>query len=238
MFGYNKKKEGISMSKITIVSSCSALFFLVSSLTHVLLIDTKLMPKTLLIITAIILVISVLFAIICRNSTPVHIFCLFLNGVALGFAIHTWIIYKGYHLSFIQLLGINGLCLAFLWMVYLITKIPIIEQNPLVIKRVVIILVIVSIVAYIFLIIFVKTTWLSTFGYHMIVQLALMIAVYIHSDDLPQLMKSLLLCSYSVIIVAIIIALIVLGGDFDFDVDLDLGGSSKNKKNRKQNTIS
>lgn len=227
----------IFMSKIKVVSICSVLFFLVSSLTHLLLINTSLTPKNLIIITGVILVISVLFALICRNNTPVHIFCLFLNGVALGFAIHAWLIHKDYDLSFVQLLGISGLCLAFLWGVYLITKIPIIEQNPFVTKLVVIILVILSVIAYIFLILFVKTTWLSTFGYEMIVQLALMLAVYTHSDDLPQLIKRMLLCSYSVIIVAIIIAIIVLGGDFDFDVDLDLDGFRKGKKSKKKNTV-
>lgn len=225
------------MSKIKVVSICSALFFLVSSLTHLLLSNTTLTPKNLIIITFIILAFSVLLALIWRNSTSFHILCLFLNGVALGFAIHAWLVYKGYDLSFIQLLGISGLCLAFLWVVCLITRIPIVQQNPFVTKLVVIILVIVSVVAYIFLILFVKTTWLSTFGYEMIVQLALMIAVYIHSEDIPQLIKRMLLCSYSVIIVAIIIAIIVLGGDFDLDLDLDIGSSRKGKKSKKKNTV-
>ena len=225
------------MSKIKVVSICSALFFLVSSLTHLLLSNTTLTPKNLIITTFIILAFSVLLAFIWRNSTIFHILCLFLNGVALGFAIHAWLVYKGYGLSFIQLLGISGLCLAFLWVVYLITRIPIVQHNSFVTKLVVIILVIVSFIAYILLILFVKTTWLSTFGYEMIIQLALMIVVYTHSEDIPQLIKRMLLCSYSVIIVAIIIAIIVLGGDFDLDLDLDIGSSRKSKKSKKKNTV-
>lgn len=226
------------MSKIKVVSICSALFFLVASLTHLLLNATTLVPKNLIIITFVILAFSVLLAIIGRNSTSFHILCLFLNGVAMGFAIHAWLVYKDYDLSFIQLLGISALCLAFLWLVYLITSIPIIQRNPFLTKLVVIILVIVSVISYIFLILFVKTTWLSTFGYDMVIQLALMLAVYTHSEDMPQLIKRLLLCSYSVIIVAIMIAIIILGGDFDLDLDLDIGGSRKNKKRKNKNTIS
>lgn len=222
------------MSKIKIVSIVSILFFLVSSITHIWLNHTTFTPKELMIATFIILALSVIIALIFRNRTAVHILGLLLNSIALGFAIHAWLIYKEYALSFMALLGINGLCLAFLWIVYAITRIPFIKQDPFVTKLVVFILVGISIVAYIFLIIFVKTTWLSTFGYNMIIQLSLMIAVYIHSDDVPHLIKHLLLCSYSVIIVAIIIALVVLGGDFDFDLDLDLGISSKKNKNKKK----
>ena len=63
-----------------------------------------------------------------------------------------------------------------------------------------------------------KTSFVSTFGYYMIIEAAFILALCDSSNNYLELFRNITLSSYSVFIVAIIIALLMLETDFDFYV--------------------
>ena len=71
----------------------------------------------------------------------------------------------------------------------------------------------------------------------MIVQFTFIIGLCVESGTYSELMKNMLYCSYSILIVAIIMGLLMLigdGGDFDLGLDgLDFGGGSGGSETRK-----
>ena len=83
-----------------------------------------------------------------------------------------------------------------------------------------------------------STTFMSTFGFYMIVLFAFIIAMCIESKTYSELISSMLIATYSIILVALIMGLLMLAGDgADFDLGLDgssLGGGSGETENKKQ----
>ncbi len=96
---------------------------------------------------------------------------------------------------------------------------------------------ILSIISYVLVVIFTKTTFVSTYGWYMIIEIAFIFALGIDYYDNEELFKGIVISTYSVIVVAILMLLIMLSGD---GIDLSFDGfgvsdlSSPREKRRKQ----
>ena len=223
------------MKKITIVSIFSFLFLILSSLsayfTKYLEITNPWIP---LIIGVIILTISGIYTIFFRDKIS-NIVCFTVNSIALGFCIRAWYIYREIDNSLLTMVIVSLICILYLWFFYLLLYIPAFNRNY---EGFLIIFLILSIIAYIPLVIFTKTTYLSTIGYYTIIEMAFIFAMSSNDKTVGDLIRSIEVSTYSVFIVAIIIALIMLSeGNID-GFDLSIGGengelvSPRNKKVR------
>lgn len=224
------------MNKVTIFSLTSFIFLCISSVTAYLLRYTNLKLATTLIIAFTIIIISAVISIIFRKTVCAKYIGLSLNSISLGFSIRSWYIYKGYDNSLLLMLSIIALCIGILIVFYFLLYIPLFDRHCGIYT---IVFMIVGAVGYCFLVALTKTTWVSTLGFYLVIMAGFIIGMCIEADTFQSIMLNALICSFSVLIVAIIIAIIVLGGDgFDFDISggsLDGYASPRNKKVNKQN---
>lgn len=222
------------MKKITIVSLASFLFLSISSLVAYFLkylsIDN---PWITLAIGVGILIFSGVIALFANKKILLNIFCFFISSVALGFCIRGWYIYRNFDNPLWLMLLISLVCVIYLLIFYLLLYIPFFDKHFNIYIWVFLGL---SLIGYIFLIAFTNTTYISTFGYYSIIEIAFIFAMCRANTNYKHLIRNITLSTYSVFVVAIIIALIMLECDsFDFD----FGGreskivSPKNQKVRK-----
>ncbi len=222
------------MKKLKIVSFLSFGFLLLASVVTFGLKNTYFVnPWLPLIIGGVILLFSGLAAIIGKKSTVINLICYAVSGVALGFCIRAWYMYRGFDNPFWVLVLVSLVCVSYLWVAFALSRLPFAQAHP---ALFVILLLVVSLAAYICLVIFTKTTYVSTFGYYMIVEIAFLFAMFTECESTKELIRHVTLSTYSVAVVILLIALMLLAGDgADFDLDLsldglDFGGGKKDKK--------
>ena len=177
-----------------------------------------------------ILIVSVVVAFSLKKVDFVKYMILIANSIALGFLIRTWHIFRNYHLDFWMLTLISLMCIVYLLVFYLISLVPLFSKYY---KTYIAIFLILSIVTYILLIIYTTTTYISTYGYYMIIEIGFILALSVDTKSCKELVKALALSTFSVIIVAIIIGLIMLEADFDLDLtgfDFDFVSPRKQKE--------
>lgn len=221
-----------NIKKISLVSIISLLFLVLSSVVAYYLKFKDLKNWTSLLIGVLIALFSGVLALTFKKIKITKYISLFLNAIALGFCIRAWYIYRSYDNTLLLMIAVSLLSLCYLWMFYLFLYLPFIEKY---INVFFILYVILSLIGYVLLIIFTKTTWLSTFGYYMIVEISFIIGLCMTTDSIDELVKIMLLCSFSVFIVALIIAILMLGGDgIDFDFDLGIGGGNRSSPKKKK----
>ncbi len=227
------------MRKISWVSLGSALFLMVSSTVCYFL---RYLPlnnaKYMLFIGLGILVLAALLSILSAEDfhaerfqmpikmrTPWNIFCFALSAVSLGFCIRAWYLFRGFDNPLWVMLLVSLACVVYLWVYYLLLYIPFLERH---VTAYTILYVVLSLIGYILVIGLTKTTFVSTFGYYMLVEIAFLFALCTDTDSARYLIRVLTLSSFSVWIVGIIIAVLMLGGDScDCDCDgCDCGGGS------------
>ena len=143
----------------------------------------------------------------------------------------SWIIYASlviYFYYYFNWESVQSLS-AGLWIFFLIGLIPPIARH---VKLYFWIFFGASFAAYILVIIFTETSFVSTFGYYMLVVAAFIYAMCAEVADLKGLMRSLTLSTYSVFAVAVIAAVVVLTGegDFSFDFSPDVSSNKRKKK--------
>ena len=215
------------MKKISIVSLSSFIFLIISSAvalgTRFLFSDAQ-MP---LICGIVILIISGVLALIIRDNTPVNIVCFFLSSLAMGTLIRAWYNLRGLENDITTMLLISLSLVAYLWLFFAISRIPFIRHNKTAFIIFSILFVLVSVIAYILLVLNTKTSYVSTMGYYAIIQLGFIFAMSLEVRDREELIRNLTLSTYSVFVVAIIVAVFfviaMLGGD-GLDCDCDCGG--------------
>lgn len=184
------------------------------------------------------LVICVLSGIILfvlrKKSSIIYLIFYLINAFALGLCIRGWYIYRGFDNPLWMMLLISLISTLYLWVFYLLLFVPIFNINY---TAFTIIFMILSIIVYVLVVIFTKTTFVSTYGWYMIIEIAFIFALSIKNDDNKQLFKYVVISTYSVIVVAIFMLLIMLSGD---GIDLSFDGigvsdlSSSREKRRKQ----
>ena len=214
------------MKKITLVSIISILFFSLSSIITYILRFSETDNKWFFFTIGIFLIlISGFLAFAFKKYIGIVKTCLVINSIALGFFIRAWYIFSGYDNPLWMMLLVNISTVILLLVYYLLTYIPFFNRHPVLL---IVLYIIFILIIYILLVSTTKTTFISTFGFYMIVQFTFIIGLCIESGTYSELMKNMLYCSYSIILVAIIIGLMMLagdGGDFDLSLDgLDFGG--------------
>ena len=228
------------MKKISIVSLFSFLFlFLASVVAYVLGFVNFEHAWVPLVIGVAILIVSGLVALVVKRIVGVNVLCSIISAVALGFMIRSWYVFRGFENALWILVCVSLACVVYLWAVFGLAHLPFARNHP---KIFLLIVVLVSLAGYVCLLIFTQTTFVSTFGYYMIVEIAFLFAMFVTSDSVRKLIRNLTLSTYSVFIVAIIIAIMILsegevGIDFDFFIYVEYndGDYKKNKKKKNNN---
>ena len=142
-------------------------------------------------------------------------FIFLINMIAMGFLIKSWHVYRNYNLDLYVFLLISIACCLYLLLFYLLSLIPLLSKYY---KLFLIIFIIGSIISYVILITLTETNYLSTLGFYMIIELGFLLSLSVYTKDYVSLIKSISFSSFLVIIVAIIITIIMLDGDFDLDI--------------------
>lgn len=141
-------------------------------------------------------------------------YILVLNMISMGFLIKSWHLFRGYQLQFWVLALVSLACVIYLLIYYFLSFVPLFSKHYTVYL---IIMVILSLAGYIALIATTKTTFISTYGYYMIIELGFVLALSSDTKSKADVLGSITLSTFTIIIVAVIIAAFMLGGDVDFD---------------------
>ena len=209
------------MKKITLVSLFSLLFLSVSSTVAYML---KYIPITnkwvALGIGVGVLAISGIVCWIKDRNKVINGICFVVNAFALGFCIRAWYIFREFDNSLGTMLLVSLACLAYLLVFYFILYIPFIENYY---ELYLLIFLILTVIVYLVVIFTTKTTFVSTFGYYVIIEIAFIFAMSKPARTFFDLFRNVLISTYSVFVVALIIAVIMSGGD---GLDgFDIGGA-------------
>ena len=237
------------MKKITIVSLASFVFLLLCSTVAVLLKGLLTDALTALIIGAAILVVSGVVAFAVRESTRINILCIALSSVAMGVLIRAWYINRGFENSFTVMTVISLGAVLYLWIFFALSKIPFIHKSKTAYTVLCVLYAVLSGVFYFVVMVNTETTFVSTCGYYMIIELAFIFAMSLEVNNRKELIRNLALSTYSVFIVAIIAGVVIVaalaGGDCDCDCGadgccepeccdcIDCFGSDKKRKKKK-----
>ena len=213
------------MKKTVLVTIVSFLFLMLSSLVAWALRFADLKNCWLAWgIAAILLTISIVVALVVRTRPKFSVINLVLNAVAMGFFIRAWYMFRGFDNSFLTMFFVCLACMAYLWVFYAICYIPFVERHFFAFF---IGYFIVTGIAYIFVIAFTQTTFVSTFGYYMIIEMGFLIALCFEAQTFSRFLRLLALSTFSIIIVTIIIAVLFVTGEApDADFDVDFSGAS------------
>ena len=212
------------MKKITIVSAVSFLFLLVCSVVAKLTVHAFEDVETPLIIGVSILALSGLVAFIVRESTPVNIICASLSAIAMGIILRGWYILRGLENSILTMVLISLGAVVYMWIYFALIRIPVVRESQGVTVAVTAIYVVISIVIYLLLVFGTKTNFVSTVGYYAIIELSFIFAMSLEVNDRKELIRNLTLSTYSVFIVAIIVAVFAIAAAGGGDCDCDCGG--------------
>ena len=232
------------MKKITIVSALSFCFLLVCSIVAKITEHTFESVKPPLIIGVVILALSGVAALIIRESLTANIICSTVSAVAMGFVMRAWYILRGLENSIFTMALIALGAVVYLWIYFAIIRIPVVKESKGVTIAVTALYAVLSIVIYLLLVFGTETNFVSTIGYYAFIELSFIFAMSLEVNDNKELIRNLTISTYSVFIVAIVVAVFALaasGGDCDCDCggcDCDgCGGESKRaKKKGKRNT--
>lgn len=221
------------MKRITVVSIVSILFLCLSSLVGYFLRYLNTDSAWLMLGIGVgIGIISFSCAGTLKKYKITNYLCLVLSSIALGFMIRAWYIYRGFDNKWWVMILTSISCAIYLWIYYLLLHIPYFKNHS---AGFTIIFIIVSLIAYLFVMGFTKTTFVSTFGYYMIIEIGFIFALIKDSDSNFELLRNMVMSSYAIFIVAFIIFIILLAGDgADFDFDLDLSGIGEGREKKKK----
>lgn len=183
------------------------------------------------------LIISGVLAVYVKRNVIGNIICFIINSAALGFCIRAWYMFRDFDNPLWVMLLVSLACVVYLLIFYFSLYIPFIEKHLNVYIWVFLVL---TLVLYLIVMIESTTTYVSTFGYFVIVEIAFILAMCNQQNSLKHLFRDVVISTYSVLIVAIIIALIMLGADsldgLDVGVDGVFDGGIKSPRKQKVET--
>ena len=215
------------MKKITIVSVASFIFLficsIVASISKMLFIGYK--PTLPLVIGIIILAVSGVIALIVREQTKVNLLCFTLSAVAMGFIIRAWYILRDLENSIFITLLISLGAVIYLWIYFALIHIPVVKESAGVTVAVSALYIVISIVVYIVLVLKTHTNFVSTAGFYAFIEISFIFAMSMEVNDNEELIRNLTLSTYSVFVVAAIVAVFALmAASGSGDCDCDCGG--------------
>ena len=212
------------MKKITIVSAVSFCFLLMCSVVAKLTMNMFDNVKIPLSIGVFILLLSGILALIIRESTRMNIACSVLSAIAMGFVVRAWYILRGLEnpLGLTALISLGAV--VYLWVYFALIRIPVVKESEGATIAVTALYVIFSIVIYLLLVFGTKTNFVSTVGFYAFIELSFIFAMSLEVNNSKELIRNLTISTYSVLIVAIVVALFALAAAGGGDCDCDCGG--------------
>ncbi|MBQ7307993.1 MAG: hypothetical protein IJW82_05640, partial [Clostridia bacterium] len=126
-----------------------------------------------------------------------------------------WYVFRVFNNSLLTMILVSLTCNLYLWIFYLLAKIPFLKNH---FYWTFWVYLLASIIAYVLVVCYTKTTYVSTFGYYMIIQIAFMFALCSECKTIFDLIRNITLSTYSVFVVIVIILLLLLSEDSDFDL--------------------
>ena len=202
------------MKKILIVSSFSFAFLTVASVVAYFLRFLASDVWLPLICGVLLLVISGLLAFFAKKSIAFNTVCSMISAVALGFLIRAWYINREFDNPIWMMLLVSLAAVGYLWIFFLISRIPAIRRHPTLFA---ILFFILSAVGYAVIVFTTVTTFVSTFGYYMLIEIAFIFAMCKSASAPCELVRAMTLSTYSLFAVAVIVAIFIALGDGDFD---------------------
>ena len=213
------------MKKISIVSLASLVFLLICSGVEKILSYILFDQVAALVIGVIILIVSGVFALAVKESRVMNIICFVISSVSMGFLLRAWYVNRGFDNTFLTMALVSLCAVLYLWCFFALSKIPFIHRSRAAYIVLCVGYAVVSLVLYLVVMLNTKTTYVSTFGYYMAMELAFIFAMSLEVNTSDELIRNLTLSSYSVLVVAVIAAVVVLmaagGGDCDCDCGPD-----------------
>ena len=206
------------MKKISIVSTFAFGFLAVASVVAYFLRFLGGDVWLPLICGVLLLVISGLLAFFAKKSIAFNAVCSAISAVALGFLIRAWYINRGFDNPLWMMLLVSLGAIGYLWIFFLLSRIPIFKAHPIAFA---VPFVVLSAIGYAIFVFTTVTTFVSTFGYYMLVVIAFIFAMCKSTAEPRDLVRAMTLSTYSLFAVAVIIAVFIALGDGDFDLDLD-----------------
>ena len=210
------------MKKISIVSSASFGFLIIASVVAILTRGIFTKAESALFAGIAILVVTGAVTLLIKERKAVNIICFIVNSAAMGCLIRAWYIFREFDNSFITMVFVSFATVLYLWVFFALSKIPFIHRSKAAYTILCIGYILLSIVAYVIAVAATHTTYLSTFGYYMAIELAFIFAMSLDVETPDELIRNLTLSTYSIFIVVVIAAVVVLivaGGDGDCDCD-------------------
>ena len=177
------------MRKNLKICGISLIFFIISSIIAYLLKYMKLInPIVPLLVGFGILIFSGILAFVAKKLYFLNIVCFILNSIALGLCIRAWYIYRNFDNNIWIMLLVSLVSSLYILIFYLYSRIPIFDRHPVLMT---LLFFVISIVAYILLVIYTKTTFLSTYGYYMIVEISFLFASFSSENSNEELFRKL-----------------------------------------------
>lgn len=221
--------------RATIVSAVALFFLFAASVTAFALvyIQQSLQGHWAIYLSAgiVAMVASGITAFCIRNRTAVDIACLAVNAVALGLCISAWYIIRGLENNLLTMFLICLACIAVLWVFFFVGLIPLFARHA---KVYFLVFLLVGAAVYLVFVCVTKTEFLSTFGYFMLVEAGFIFGMLFQAVNMKRLLRIATLSSYSVFIVAVIIAITALSEEasgLELLTFMAEGETVKNKKN-------
>ncbi len=223
------------MKKITIVSILSIIFLIGCSIIEYILRNHYFeRHSTPLIIGIGLLIISGIIALFSKKDIVFNIICYIINSIALGFCLRSWYMFRGFNNDLWITLLVSLSCVIYLLVFYFLLFIPFFNKY---FKVYIWLFFALTLIIYVIVVATSKTTFVSTFGYFVIVEISFIFAMCRTHENFEDIFYNITLSSYSVLIVAIIMLLIMLECDsidgFDFGGDVPSITSPKENKNKK-----
>lgn len=211
------------MKKITLVSLASFLFLFLASSVAILTRDALKDPLDALFIGVGILIASGILAFIVRERNEINLICFFVNSIAMGVLIRAWYLFREFDNSFSTMILVSFATVLYLWVFFALSKIPFIHKSKAAYTVLCVAYVCLSALLYVIAVAKTHTTYLSTFGYYMIIELAFIFAMSLEVNSPGELIRNLTLSTYSIFLAVIIGAVVVIAiaaaGDGDCDCD-------------------
>ncbi len=207
------------MRRTSLILLFSFLFLLMASLVAYMLRFSAFGEAAVyLIIGIIILVASSALAYFSAENISLNAVCFAASAVALGFMIRAWYIFRGFDNTVTVMLLVSLACAAHLLLFCLVAELPPLKRHKVASA---VVYGVISLGVYLYVMLTTKTTFVSTFGYYMIVEIAFLYAIIMPSEDRASLIRSVTLSTFSVFGVAVILAIMIFFGD---GADCDLSG--------------
>ncbi|MBQ2876429.1 MAG: hypothetical protein IJE25_05430 [Clostridia bacterium] len=186
------------MKKINIVSAASFVFLMLTSAVAILMRRAFSAAHVPLLIGLGVLLVSGAVAFAVRERLVINIACFLVNSVAMGLLLRAWYMFRGFDNSFLTVVLVSLVAVVYLWFFFAITKIPAIHKSKIAYIITCVVYAVISVIVYCIVVAKTSTTFVSTFGYYMLVELAFIFALGFEVNSKSELMRNLTLSTFSI----------------------------------------